>query len=38
VRFSYHQTGALLRRDGRLYQIPRHLQEEQAKRADIDIL
>lgn len=38
VRFSYHQTGALLRRDGRLYRIPRHLQEEQAKRADIDIL
>lgn len=38
VRFSYHQTGALLRRDGRLYQIPRRLQQEQAKRANIDIL
>ena len=38
VRFSYHQTGALLRRDGRLYRIPRRLQQEQAKRAGIDIL
>ena len=38
VRFSYHQTGRLLRRDGRLYRIPRRLQQEQAKRAGIDIL
>lgn len=38
VRFSYHQTGALLRRDGKLYRIPRYLQHEQAKRAGLDIL
>lgn len=33
VRFSYHQTGALLRRDGKLYRIPRRHQHEQAQRA-----
>ena len=38
VRFSYHQTGALLRRDGVLYRIPRRHQHEQAKRAEIDLL
>lgn len=38
VRFSYHQTGALLRRDGKLYRIPRRHQHEQAKRAGLDIL
>ena len=38
VRFSYHQTGALLRRDGKLYRIPRCQQKEQAKRARIDVL
>ena len=37
IRFSYHQTGALLRRDGKLYRIPRRLQHEQAKRADVDV-
>ena len=37
VRFSYHQTGALLRRDGRLYHIPRAAQHDQAKRAGLDI-
>ncbi len=37
VRFSYHQTGALLRRDGRLYRIPRAKQHAQAKQAGIDI-
>lgn len=37
VRFSYHQTGALLRRDGRLYRIPRRQQHVQAKRAAIDL-
>ena len=37
VHFSYHQTGALLRRDGKLYRIPRRHQHEQAKRAGIDI-
>ena len=34
VRFFYHQTGAKLRRDGKLYEIPRRLQHEQAKRAE----
>lgn len=38
VRFSYHQTGALLRREGKLYKIPRAQQREQAKRAGLDIL
>jgi len=33
VRFSYHQTGALLRRDGKLYRIPRKWQHAQAKKA-----
>ena len=33
VRFSYHQTGAKLLRDGKLYLIPRRLQHEQAKKA-----
>ena len=37
VRFSYHQTGALLRRDGKLYHIPRRHQHEQASRAGIDL-
>ena len=36
VRFSYHQTGARLRRDGKIYEIPRRLQHEQAKRAGLD--
>ncbi|MBE6633439.1 MAG: DUF5131 family protein [Ruminococcaceae bacterium] len=33
VRFSYHQTGALLRKNGRLYRIPREQQHAQAQRA-----
>ncbi len=37
VRFSYHQTGALLRRDGRIYHIPRASQHDQAKRAGLDL-
>lgn len=36
IPFHYHQTGALLRRDGVLYKIPRRLQGEQARRAEID--
>lgn len=36
VRFSYHQTGALLRRNGKLYTVPRRYQHEQAKRAGLD--
>lgn len=37
VRFHYHQTGARLRKDGRIYEIPRRLQSEQARRAGIDL-
>ena len=37
VSFSYHQTGAVLIKDGREYRIPRALQHEQAKRANLDI-
>lgn len=37
VRFSYHQTGALLRRDGKLYRIPRRHQHSQAQRAGVDV-
>ena len=36
VRFTYHQTGARLRKDGRLYVIPRRLQHEQAGKAGLD--
>lgn len=36
VAFSFHQTGANFRRDGRYYRIPRKLQHSQAKRAGID--
>ena len=35
VRFSYHQTGALLIRDGKTYRIPRMEQQKQAKRAEL---
>lgn len=35
--FHFHQTGALLRKDGRLYRIPRRLQHSQARRANIDL-
>ncbi len=33
VRFSYHQTGAILIRDGKTYHIPRNLQHIQAEKA-----
>ena len=36
VEFHFHQTGARLLKDGRLYRIPRSHQHEQAKRADVD--
>ncbi len=38
VRFSFHQTGSLLRRDGKLYRIPRAHQHTQAERAGLDLL
>lgn len=36
VSFSYHQTGAKLMKDGKLYRIPKIKQNEQAVRAGID--
>ena len=36
VYFNYHQTGARLRKDGRIYTIPRRLQHEQARKAGLD--
>ena len=35
VAFRFHQTGAHLLKDGRLYEIPRHLQAAQARRAKV---
>ena len=37
VRFYFKQTGALFRKDGRLYRIPRGLQLSQARKANIDL-
>ena len=36
VRFSFKQTGANFRKDGKLYRIERRLQHLQAKKAGID--
>lgn len=36
IPFTFHQTGARLRKDGQLYRIPRALQHAQAHRAGID--
>lgn len=36
VPFRYHQTGARLVKDGRLYRIPRAYQHAQARKAGID--
>ncbi|MCR5338788.1 MAG: phage Gp37/Gp68 family protein [Lachnospiraceae bacterium] len=36
ISFLYHQTGAKLIKDGRLYDIPRKLQHSQAHRAGLD--
>ena len=36
IPFRFHQTGARLVKDGRLYRIPRRLQLSQAHKADID--
>lgn len=36
--FFFKQTGALFRKDGRLYRIPRHRQMDQAHRAGINYL
>lgn len=36
VPFSYHQTGARLLKKGRVYEIPREKQHEQARKARLD--
>lgn len=36
IPFYFHQTGARLRKDGRLYRIRREFQHSQARRAGID--
>ena len=36
VAFSFHQTGAKLFKDGRLYRVPRRAQHAQAKKAFTD--
>ena len=38
VEFHFHQTGARLVKEGRIYRIPRCHQHEQAKRAGVDYL
>ena len=35
VNFYFKQTGAVFRKEGRIYHIPRYLQHEQAKKAKI---
>jgi protein gp37 len=37
VPFNFHQTGAKFRKDGKIYTIPRKQQQEQARRAGIDV-
>lgn len=36
ISFRFHQTGARLIKDGRMFRIPRRLQHEQARKAGID--
>jgi len=37
ISFTYHQTGAKLIKDGKLYSIPRRYQHSQAHKAGLDI-
>ena len=37
VRFSYHQTGARLIKDGKEFRIPRRRQHEQARKAQLEM-
>ncbi|WP_026497032.1 DUF5131 family protein [Butyrivibrio sp. WCD3002] len=37
ISFYYHQTGAKLIKDGKLYNIPRKLQHIQAHKAGLDL-
>lgn len=36
VPFAFHQTGAKFRRDGKIYNVPRQRQHEQAKKSNLD--
>lgn len=36
VKFTFRQTGALFRKDGRVYHVPRKIQHSQARKAGID--
>ena len=36
VSFRFKQTGAIFKKDGRYYYVPRKLQHVQAKKAGID--
>ena len=36
VPFHFHQTGAKLRHHGKIYEIPRDQQHEQARKAGLD--
>lgn len=38
IRFCFHQTGARLLKDGRIYRIPRACQHSQARKAGLDYL
>ena len=38
VPFSFHQTGSYLRKDGRVYNIPREHQHSQAKKAGLNTM
>ena len=36
ISFNYHQTGAKLIKDGKLYDIPRKLQHAQVHKGKLD--
>ncbi len=38
VPFFFHQTGARLRKNGKIYNIPRSIQHEQARKAGVDFM
>lgn len=37
ISFTFHQTGSYIKKDGRVYHIPREHQHSQAKKAGLDI-
>ena len=38
ISFSFKQTGARFRKDGKIYSIPRKYQFEQAKKSKLDVM